>query len=134
MLRDNISIDRTAYYTDQMHYSNEVKMPNGMNLNARAGFRSSTLIAEAVLDIFHTDGGFDIRKNDMPFPSNKMNAARLGVNAKYTLNKPAGLSLIGGGNYVLKGRNVGQTSIFYTGVFYIMDWAKKKKKDTKDKK
>lgn len=127
IFRDNIKIDRAAYYTEQMHYSNEVKMPNAANLNARAGYRSSTLIAEVVLDVFKTYGGFDIRKNDMPFPSNTMNAARLGINAKYTLSKPAGLSVIAGGNYVMSGRNVGQSTTLYTGVFYIMNWMKKKK-------
>src|SRR6185436_7326943 len=39
VVRDNIEIDRTSYYTTEMHYSNEVEMPNGANYNFRAGFR-----------------------------------------------------------------------------------------------
>jgi hypothetical protein len=127
--RKNITIDRTAYYTNQMHYSNEVSMPDATNINVRMGYRTSHLIAEAIFDQFNTQGGFDIRKNDMPFPSNEMNAKRIGVNVKYTFHKKlSGLSAIGGGNYVLDGRNVGQSYSIMGGVFYQMDWTKKKKK------
>ena len=130
--RKNISIDRTAYYTNQMHYSNEVSMPNATNINVRMGYRTSHLIAEAIFDQFTTQGGFDIRKNDMPFPSNKMNAKRIGVNVKYTFHKKlSGLSAIANGNYVFDGRNVGQASGIMAGAFYQMDWTKKKKVDVK---
>ena len=127
--RKNISIDRTAYYTNQMHYSNEVSMPNATNINVRMGYRTSHLIAEAIFDQFTTQGGFDIRKNDMPFPSNKMNAKRIGANVKYTFHKKlSGLSAIANGSYVFDGRNVGQSFGIMAGAFYQMDWTKKKKK------
>ncbi len=130
--RKNISIDRTAYYTNQMHYSNEVSMPDATNINVRMGYRTSHLIAEAVFDQFTTQGGFDIRKNDMPFPSNKMNAKRIGANVKYTFHKKlSGLSAIANGNYVFDGRNVGQSFVIMAGAFYQMDWTKKKKVDSK---
>jgi hypothetical protein len=128
--RKNIFIDRTAYYTTEMHYSNEVSMPDATNINVRVGYRSRRLIAEAIFDQFTTQGGFDIRKNELPFPSNKMNATKIGVNAKYTFDKKiAGLSAVGGANFVVAGRNIGQTSAFMIGAFYQMDWSKKKKTD-----
>ena len=127
--RKNISIDRTAYYTNQMHYSNEVSMPDATNINVRMGYRTSHLIAEAIFDQFTTQGGFDIRKNDMPFPSNRMNAKRVGANVKYTFHKKlSGLSAIANGSYVFDGRNVGQSFGIMAGAFYQMDWTKKKKK------
>ena len=133
--RKNINIDRTAYYTTAMHYTNEVSMPDAVNFNVRLGYRSDRIIAEAFLDNFTTQGGFDIRKNDMPFPSNKMNATKIGVNAKYSFAKKlSGLSLIAGGNYVVAGRNIGQSSTFDAGVYYQMDWGKKTKSDKKKKK
>jgi hypothetical protein len=128
VFRDNIRIDRNAYYTTEMHYTNEVFMPNGVSANFRTGYRSNKLIAELLVDNWTTLGGFDIRKNDMPFPSNRMNMTRAGINVKYTFKKPAGLSLIAGGDYVLQGRNVGQASAFHGGVFYIFDLSAKKKK------
>ena len=52
--RDNIEIDRTSYYTTEMHYTNEVEMPDGANFNFRAGFRNHGLIAEAVVNNWTT--------------------------------------------------------------------------------
>ena len=129
VVRSNITIDRTSYYTTEMHYSNEVEMHNAAQFNVRAGYRSSKLIAELIYEGWNTIGGFDIRKNDMPFPSNNMNMTRLGVNAKYTFDKPQGLSLIGGGGITLTGRNVGKASSLNGGLFYIIDFTKKKAKN-----
>ncbi|HEY6900666.1 MAG TPA: hypothetical protein VI233_08490, partial [Puia sp.] len=76
-------------------------------------------------------GGFDIRKNDMPFPSNAMNATMVGAHFKYTFKKVEGLSLIGGGDYTVAGRNVGQSTAFDAGVFYILDFNHKTKSTKK---
>ena len=130
-VRDKVKIDRNAYYTNELHYSNQVSMPDATNINVRLGYRSDRLIAEAVFDKFITQGGFDIRKNDMPFLSNKMNATRVGVGGKYNFKKIAGLSAVANGNYIIGGRNVGQAYSISAGAFYIMDWSRKKKKEAK---
>jgi hypothetical protein len=127
MYRSNIEIDRNAYYTTEMHYTNEVEMPDMLGYNARAGYRSDTWIAEGVVENMTTLGGFDIRKNDMPFPSNKMNATQVGVNLKYTLHLVPGLEVLGGGRYTVHGRNMGQATTVYGGFFYIMNFAAKNK-------
>lgn len=127
IFRDRVTIDRPSYYTTELHNSNQVDLPNMTNYNLRTGYRSATWIAEAVLDIAHTQGGFDITKNNMPFLSNQMNAARAGANVKYTFSSVEGLSLIGNAMFTLSGRNVGQTSSVGAGVFYIFDFNKKKK-------
>jgi hypothetical protein len=124
MRRNNITIDRAAYYTTEMHYSNEVAMPDAAQFGLRAGYRSARLIAEALLYNFNTLGGFDISKNNMPFPSNKMNSTTAGLNLKYEFKKLKGLSLIGGGNYTIAGRNVGQSTAYYGGVFYAVNFNK----------
>jgi hypothetical protein len=129
--RDNIKIDRTAYYTNQLHLTNEVEMPNASNFNFRAGYRSSKLIAEAVLNKWTTLGGFDISRNNMPFPSNKMNATTLGVNCKYVVTTNHSLSLIGGANTTVSGRNIGKANNIYAGIFYILDFTPKEKPSTK---
>lgn len=120
MFRDNIKIDRDNYYTTEMHYTNEVKMPNAAQFNFRLGYRSERLIAEAVINQFNTLGGFDITKNNMPFPSNKMNATMVGPHFKYNFKKPHGLSLVGGADYTVAGRNMGQATSFSAGVFYVI--------------
>jgi hypothetical protein len=123
--RAAITIDRNAYFTTEMVYSNEVAMPDVININLRTGYRSGRLIAEAILDNQVTQGGFDITKNNMPFPSNTMNALRIGMHTKYTFPSKEALSLVGGFNHVLDGRNVGQTNAIYAGFFYIINFNKK---------
>jgi len=128
--RSNTDIDRTAYYTTEMHYTNEVEMHDVASFNIRAGYRSKYLVAEAIFDNMNTLGGFDIRKNDMPFPSNEMDATKVGANFKYTLKTVKGLEITGGAMYVVAGRNVGQSTIFNAGVFYLMNLASKSKPRT----
>jgi hypothetical protein len=132
--RSNIKIDRDAYYTTEMHYTNEVEMPNAASFNFRAGYRSNFFTGEAVLNNWTTLGGFDITKNNMPFPSNEMNVTRAGVAFKYTSAQLPGLSLIGGGNITLTGRNVGKSTDFSAGAFYVFDFKRKNKKNSPDPK
>jgi hypothetical protein len=118
--RSNIEIDREAYYTTEMHYTNEVKMPDAAQYNLRAGLRNGRWIAEAVVNDWTTLGGFDITKNNMPFPSNKMNMTTVGAHLKYDTKFLQGLSFIGGADYTIAGRNVGQATSFNAGVFYAV--------------
>lgn len=130
--RANITIDRNAYLTDEIHYTNKVDMPDAISVNFRAGYRSNILIAEFVIDNWVTQsGGFDITKNNMPFPSNTMNALKYGVNSKYTFKKMPELSLVGGFNYVVEGKNVGKSNTYYGGIFYVINFKKEKKQDEK---
>ena len=128
VFRDNITIDRTAYYTTEEHLTNEVEMPDGASFNFRAGYRSQWLIAEAVVNNWTTLGGFDITRNNMPFPSNKMNATMVGVNVKYVLKSLPQLSIVAGGNTTIAGRNVGQATTFDGSLFYVFDLNRKAKK------
>jgi hypothetical protein len=123
--RSNIKIDRDVYFTDEMYYTKEVDMPDGISFNARFGYRTSTLIAEAVFDNWVTQkGGFDITTNNMPFPSNAMNMTKIGFNGKYYLKQGSGLAIIGGSNHVILGRNVGQSNAVYGGLLYVIDFTK----------
>lgn len=126
IFRSNIKIDRDAYYTTDYHYTNEVFMPNQVTTNFKIGYRSTRLIAEANYESLQTlAGGFDITTNNMPFPSNTMNWSKIGVYAKYTFKSVKGLSLVGGYNSVISGRNVGQSKTINGGVFYILNFNKK---------
>jgi hypothetical protein len=130
--RSNVHTDKPAYYTTEMHFTNEIKMPDAMQYNARAGFRNGTWIAEAVLANWTTLGGFDISKNNMPFPSNRMNATSLGVRVKRENFLVDGLSLIGSADHVIAGRNMGQSSSFSGGIFYIISFTKAHPADTQN--
>lgn len=128
--RSNITIDRNAYYTTGMHYTNEVKMPDAFSANIRAGYRDKGLIAEAYLDKWTTLDGFDITRNNMPFPSNEMNTTRIGFNFKYNMPFHPVLSVTGNVATTIDGRNVGQSTSFNAGFFYVLDLSKKVVADT----
>lgn len=130
VVRSNVKIDRTAYYTTEMHYTNKVSMPDAAQFNLRLGYRTERMIAEALLGNWTTLGGFDITRNNMPFPSNKMNMTTAGVNIKYNVKAVDGLSLIGGAGYTVAGRNVGQATSFNGGLFYILAFHGHKKNTT----
>ena len=132
--RNNIEIDRTAYYTTEMHYSNEVEMPDAASINVRAGYRNKGAYAELVLDNWTTLGGFDITRNNMPFPSNKMNATRIGFNGKYPMPFMPQLSVVGNVFTTVVGRNMGKAISFGTGIFYVIDFSKKEKKGSSTSK
>lgn len=132
--RSNIELDRDAYYTTEMHYTNEVKMPDAASFNVRAGYRDKGLIAEAIFDHWNTLGGFDITRNNMPFPSNNMDMSRIGFNFKYDMPFHPQLSLTGNVMTTISGRNVGQATGYNAGIFYVIDFTKKKKTDSEDSK
>lgn len=125
IFRTNVKLDRNTYYTDRIHYSNEVFIPDASNYYIRAGYRSNSWIVEAIANKWVTNGGFDISKNNMPFVSNKMNATTIGLHLKYMTNFIEGLSLLADGTTTVAGRNVGQANEFNFGVLYIINFNKK---------
>jgi hypothetical protein len=131
--RRDIDIDQNAYYTTSLHLTNQVDMPNMASEMLRIGYRSDRWIIEALATNMNTLGGFDIRRNDMPFPSNKMNSTMVGGHVKYSFKKVDGLSLNVEGGYTVAGRNVGQATTVDAGVFYILDFSKKAPKNTSNK-
>jgi hypothetical protein len=123
--RSNISIDRKAYYTTQMVYSDKVDMPNVISNNLRMGFRNKEIVAEFVAENWITQGGFDITRNNMPFSSNRMNMTRVGVNAKYEPVRWKGVSLTSAFFQTIEGRNMGRSVHVQFGLFYIFNLNKK---------
>ncbi|NTS41791.1 transporter [Flavisolibacter sp. BT320] len=122
--RNNVEIDRTAYYDTEMHYTNKIEMPDAAQYQLRAGYRGKYLLAEALLNNFTTLGGFDMTRNNMPFPSNRMNATSLGLQLKYTLKSMTNLSLLAGATTTVAGRNMGQANSFNLGAFYAFYFKK----------
>jgi hypothetical protein len=126
--RSNVKIDRDAYYTTELIYSNQVQMPMVMGYNLRMGYRKDAdIIVESVLDYMNTIGGYDIRKNDMPFLSNNMDICRLGMNLKLPISLVNGLSLTANNMYTISGRNMGQSTSFMAGILYQTEFTKKTK-------
>lgn len=123
--RSNVKLDRTSYYDTELHLTNEVKMPDAAQYQLRTGYRGRYLIAEALLTNWTTLGGFDMTRNNMPFPSNRMNGTSVGLNLKYTLKSHTNLSILAGANKTLNGRNMGKANAFNAGAFYAFYFNKK---------
>lgn len=126
--RSNVTIDRDAYYTTELIYSNQVQLPFVMGYNLRAGYRKDAdVIVETVFDCMNTIGGFDIRKNDMPFLSNNMDVCRLGINLKFPIAIVNGLSFTANSMYTVSGRNMGKSTSFMAGILYQTEFTKRTK-------
>ena len=126
LFRDNVTLKRDAYYTTEMHLTNDVDMPNANSISLRTGYRTKYLWAEGVISKFTTLGGFDITRNNMPFVSNRMNATNVGFRIKYVPKFFNRLSILAEGDHVLKGRNVGQSTSIAGSIFYILNFKKNK--------
>ena len=119
--RSNTKLDRPEYYTNDTYTSsNEVWMPNVLDYKVDVGYHKGPLQAELSYIQMNTLGGGDIRRQDMPFPSNRMNAQRVGALVMYYLPWPKGLAVRGNVNYTLAGRNVGQTTSIMGGLMYTI--------------
>jgi hypothetical protein len=127
--RSNVTIDRTSYYDTELHLTNEVKMPDAAQFQLRTGYRGKYLIAEALLTNWTTLGGFDMTRNNMPFPSNRANATSVGLHLKYTLKSHTNLAFLAGANTTIRGRNMGQANAYNAGAFYAFYFKNKPNKN-----
>jgi hypothetical protein len=118
--RGTTTISEDSYYTTQMYYSDQVVIPEALNYEITAGYRPSNGIwyAEAFYSGQHTNGGFDIRPWQAPFPSNQMNYSLIGGDARYFFSMVKGLGVMAEVSDVLAGRNVGESFTVSGGVTY----------------
>ncbi len=115
-LRSNITIDRDAYQAyGKVYNTNEVKMPNATDAAIRFGYMKNGLQVEATLTRFACTSGDNIRRNDMPFPTNNMQATNAGFYAKYQYKNMGILANI---TQTLNGLNVGKSLMLMGGVTY----------------
>jgi hypothetical protein len=124
--RSNIKIDRDAYQADNRIYNtNEVRVPNMTDVAARVGYWKKGIQAEVFVEKFSGVGGDNIRRNDMPFPSNNMTATSLGFYGKY---QPKNIGFNVRIAHVLDGLNVGQSTSYSIGFLYQLNAFKKENK------
>ncbi|AFK02202.1 hypothetical protein Emtol_1052 [Emticicia oligotrophica DSM 17448] len=124
MFRSNIKVDRDAYQADNRVYNtNEVSVPNATDAAARLGYMKdgSRIQAEAFVEHFTCVGGDNIRRNDMPFPTNNMTSTTVGFYGKY---QPKNIGLNVRVAKVLSGLNVGQTTSISVGLLYQLNYFK----------
>lgn len=122
--RGNVEIDRPSYFTGgQIYFTNEVKMPNVFDYIVNVGYHKGALQVDLNYMQQNTLGGGDIRRQDMPFVSNRMNASKAGLFAMYYLAAPKGLAVRAGAMTTVAGRNVGQSTTLMGGLLYTIRFA-----------
>ena len=115
--RSTVHLDRPAYYTDgRLVLSDEVAMPDVADFTAAAGYQDARWCLPVMLVTQHTRGGGDIRRQDMPFVSNRMDFTRLQARVMFTPPQArGGLQLQAGAMRTLSGRNVGRATAVSAG-------------------
>lgn len=123
--RSNVVLDRPAYFTDgRIFYTNEVWMPNVFDYSIDVGRIRNGLQLTLSYQQQNTLGGGDIRRQDMPFVSNRMNMSRLSALAMYYLPFHRQLAVRAMISQTIAGRNVGESTTFLGGLLYTFHFNK----------
>lgn len=123
--RSNTTLDRPAYHDgNNLYLTDEVKMPNVFDVFVSMGYNKGPLQAELQYMQMNTLGGGDIRRQDMPFVSNRMNFIKTGVLVMYYLPMVKNLAVRGAATTTVDGRNVGQSTTIMTGLLYTFYFTK----------
>lgn len=128
ILRSKIKIDRDAYQVDNRVYNtNQVSVPNATDVAVRLGYikDGSRIQAEFFAEHFTCVGGDNIRRNDMPFPTNNMTSTSVGFYGKY---QPKNIGFNVRVAKVVNGLNVGQSISFSVSLLYQLNYFKKEEK------
>ena len=80
------------------------------------------LQTEVYVNRFTCIGGDNIRRNDMPFPTNNMQMTSVGFYGKY---QPKSFGVMARASYVTNGLNVGQSTSYSAGIAYLLNFKKK---------
>jgi hypothetical protein len=95
-------------------------MPDVSDYVVSAGYQKGRLCIPIGIAEQRTLGGSDIRRQDMPFVSNRMNFTRLQARVMYTLPTTIPLIVHAGAMQIVRGRNVGQSTTFMGGMTYVV--------------
>ena len=120
--RSKVELDRPYYFTDgEFVMSDQVDMPNVLDYTASAGYMKRGLMTAVSFSQQRTLGGGDIRRQDMPFVSNRMNFFRVGAMVMYPIPKLQHLAFQFALAHTFDGRNVGQATTFTAGLLYTFN-------------
>jgi hypothetical protein len=124
--RSNAELDRPAYFTkDQLFLTDEVEMPNVFDYTVSIGYLNRGFQGDLFYMQQNTLGGSDIRRQDMPFVSNRMNMSKVGALLMYYLPKPKGLAVRASYSMTVAGRNSGESTTMTGGLLYTIHFFKK---------
>ncbi|MBO0929504.1 hypothetical protein [Fibrella aquatilis] len=114
--RGKVKLDQDAYQFDgKIYNTNQVAVPNATDAAVRLGILKRTFQTEVFAERFSCVSGDNIRRNDMPFLTNNMQATTVGWYGKY---QPHNVGFNARASYVTDGLNMGQSTSFMLGFLY----------------
>jgi hypothetical protein len=117
--RGGVTLDRPYYYTNgQFFMTDQVSMPEVFDYVVSGGYLKDGVHAVFSFTQQRMRGGGDIRRQDAPFISNRMNFSKFGGMVMYPVPKVRELAAQFSYGYVVEGRNVGQSTTITAGLFY----------------
>ena len=120
--RSNITIDQNSYQADDRVYNtDQVRVPNTYDAAVRLGVQRKGWQTEVWAERSSCLSGDNIRRNDMPFPTNNMQATTVGWYGKV---QPRNIGVNARVGYVLDGMNVGQSTSYMVGLLYQINFNK----------
>lgn len=127
----DVSIDVPYYFTNNRLFdTNIVKMPDVVDYSISPGYRRGRLMAQLSFKKMITQGGADvgdIRRQDIPFPSNRFIASRAGgmVMCPLPFRKLRKTSVRLEYSRVIDGRNVGESNTFTVGLLETISFKRR---------
>ncbi|MBD2702132.1 hypothetical protein IC229_15885 [Spirosoma sp. BT702] len=120
--RSTIKVDRDAYQADDRVYNtNMVSVPNTYDAGIRLGVQRKGWQTEVWAERNNCLSGDNIRRNDMPFPTNNMKATSVGWYGKV---QPRNIGINARVGYVVDGLNAGQSTSYMVGLLYQINFKK----------
>lgn len=117
--RANVTLDRPYYFTnDTLYLTSEVEMPNVLEWTASVGYLKHDLNTFLGYTRHTTRAGGDIRRQDAPFVSNRVEYSQVSAMAMYPIPKINAVAFQFAVARVLDGRNVGQSTTLTFGFLY----------------
>ena len=129
--RGNVTLDRSSYYTNgQLYLTNQVAMPNVINYNIDLGYYRHNRMLTGTVWQQRSRGGGDIRRQDLPFVSNRMDYTKAGLTSMTPLPVRGlrDLCLMFAYSYTFDGRNVGKSSTYTPGLMYRFEFERSRTK------
>lgn len=120
--RSEVQLDRPYFYTDDLFVmSDKAEMPRVAEYMGGVGYMKNDFMTMASFSLQRTLGGGDIRRQDMPFVSNRMNALRVAGMVMYPLPKLQPFAVQFSLAQTLDGRNVGEATTITAGLVYTFN-------------
>lgn len=127
--KSKIKVDRETYYTGDQIYSNKMAVPNMWDASIRAGFDNKRVRLGIQYNWMLATSGTDIRRNDMPYPGNRMNRESVAITGLLWIPGIKGLAINAMADQTIAGRNMGKSFGWMAGLQYVFKPFQKKKND-----